>query len=250
MDPQTALAKQVTEYSNNQNAVGIRDFMANDPAQVRLQNDFRRYYRGVYELCIKAGETLGPGDAISNEDAGLCLIAFDDKEPWTTHRSYQVFKEKYAGLFGRARADRIVMCHVIAEAINAVIPSISNTLFARYKLTKYMLLYIVREIMETDELGKEMISFPEKFVRNDVERSRFKECILKVLGDTVIDLNQQVNEYGNDFDYRDKLRNEEWVKATKTEIVSLRLKLVKRGNIPSLAQQWNSLAPQSKGMTQ
>lgn len=250
VDPKTELSKQITEYSNNQNAIGARDFMANDRIQIRLQNEFERHYSGVYTLRIKTGEILGPGKEIDNEVAGLYLVAFEDKEPWTTHRSYQVFKEKYSGLFGHAHADKIVMCQVIAEAIQSALPSITKTLFAKYKLTKYMLMYILREIMEADPVGIEMIKAPEKFVRNEAERNRFRDCITTILGDTVTDLNQQVEELGDDFDYRDKLRDEKWVVHTKGEIVSIRLKLVRRGTLASLAHQWNSQTKQAKGTRQ
>jgi hypothetical protein len=241
IDTQSALAKQVTEFSNNQNEVGLRDFMANDAIQLRLQNEFRKYYAGIYDLNIKQGEMQAPGAVLSNELAGIYLIAFEDKEPWKTHRSYQVFKNKYMDLFGKVRADKIVMCHEIGEAITEVIPKITNSLLARYKLTKYLLMYLVREIMETDPLGMKMIERPEDFVRDEAARKAFRQCVLQILGDTVVDLNQHVAEYGENFDYRDKLRSDKWVKEAKVEIVGLRLKLVNRKTLPTLTQQWQKL---------
>src|SRR5206468_2492466 len=119
MEPTSALAKQITDFSNNQNGVKARDFMANNPMQIRLQNEFHNVYGGQYSFEIKRGEAKGPGTVISNEYAGLLLMAFDLKEPWATHRKYQVFEDRHADLFGRPEvtADRIVLCHVIAEAI-------------------------------------------------------------------------------------------------------------------------------------
>lgn len=41
VDPNSLLAQQITEYSNNQNGVRARDFKANSAPQVRLQNEFK-----------------------------------------------------------------------------------------------------------------------------------------------------------------------------------------------------------------
>jgi hypothetical protein len=115
-DPSSKMAEEITDYSNNQNAVRPRDFMANNPIQIRLQNEFADNYGGVYYFVIKRGETSKGGQAISNEDAGLLLMAFDLKEPWATHRKYQVFDEKHTALFARpdVTADHIVMLQVIS----------------------------------------------------------------------------------------------------------------------------------------
>jgi hypothetical protein len=71
------------------------------------------------------------------------------RERKATHRKYQVFEDKYADLFGRPEvtADRVVLCQVIVEAIDAALPNVKNQLFARYRLTRYMFLYVIRIIL-------------------------------------------------------------------------------------------------------
>lgn len=240
LEPASPLAKQVTEFSNNQNGVKPRDFMSNNPMQIRLQNEFRTEYGGQYAFEIKRGEAPGSGPVISNEDAGLFLMAFDLKEPWGTHRKYQVFEDKYADLFGRPEvtADRIVLCQVIVEAIDEALPSVKNQLFARYRLTRYMFLYIVRVILESDSLAQEILGNPGKFVRDKTSRDHFRECIRNVVGDVVVDLNAEVDEYGDDFDYRDKLRDSEWVGQLSRKVAADHLKLVKRNRIKSFQEEW------------
>jgi hypothetical protein len=240
MEPSSGLAKQVTEFSNNQNGVKARDFMANNLMQIRLQNEFLKDYDGQYSFQIKRGEAKGTGAAISNEDAGLLLMAFDLKEPWGTHRKYQVFEDKYADLFGRKEvtADRIVLCQVIAEAIDEALPSIENRLVARYLLTRYLILYAIRVILESDHLAPEILGNPRRFVRTQKARDHFRECVRKVVGDLVIDLNAEVKEYGEDFDYRDKLRDATWVAELSKKVVTDHLKLVKRRRIQSFEEEW------------
>jgi hypothetical protein len=242
MDPASTWAEMVTRFSNNQNAVKPRDFMANNRIQIRLQNEFLKLYRDRYAFEIKRGEILGRGTPISNEDAGLFLMAFDLKEPWATHRKYQVFEERHADLFGRPEvtADRIVLCQVIMEVVTAASSAIKNTLFGRYILTRYLILYIVREILENDDLGKQILTNPAMFVRADGDRGRFHDCVRLVIDDAVIDLNAEVEEYGEDFDYRDKLRDSDWVRKLSRKVVADNLKLVKRGRSQSFKDAWLS----------
>ena len=149
-DPRSALAQRVTQFSNNQNGVRPRDFKSNSPIQIRLQNEMHTLFPDQYYYEIKRGDEPGAGRKISNEDAGLYLRAFDLKEPWTTHRKYEVFEDKHSELFGRpsTTADRIVMLDLIVETIDAAIPEIENQLIGKYALARYLILYIVREILE------------------------------------------------------------------------------------------------------
>ena len=75
MDPASTQAADITQFSNNQNAVKSRDFKANHPIQIRLQNEFNEKYKGQYSFEIKRGESVNEGVVISNEDSGLYLMA-------------------------------------------------------------------------------------------------------------------------------------------------------------------------------
>jgi hypothetical protein len=245
VEPTSAWVKTITEISNNQNGVKHRDFMANDPKQIRLQNEFKLNYPGVYNLEIKQGEIKAPGKLISNEEAGLLLMAFDSKEPWATHRAYQVFEDKYSALFGRKEvtADRIVMCKVIAEAVDDALPEIKNQLVGKYKLTRYVLIYIVRNMLENDALAQEILTTPEKFVRNEDDRNRFRAAISRIVGDIIVDLNAELDDYGPDFAYRDRLRDSEWVRELSKEVVADHIKLTRRNRIQSFAEEWKAGTP-------
>lgn len=242
LEPASLIAKTITEFSNNQNVVKYRDFMANDPKQIRLQNEFRTNYAGEYELEIKQGEISEPGTVISNEEAGLLLMAFDSKEPWATHRAYQVFDEKYSVLFGRKEvtADRIVLCRVIAEAVDESLPKIKNQLVAKYRLTRYMLVYIIRMMLENDDLIQQVLTKPETFVRDKNDRDQFREIISRIVGDVVVDINAELDEYGPDFAYRDRLRDDKWVKELTRVVVTDHIKLINRNRIQSFSQEWES----------
>ncbi len=242
VEPNSSLAKQITEFSNNQNGVKPRDFMANSSPQIRLQNEFEKFYSGIYRYEIKRGEAPKDGELISNEDAGLYLMAFDLMEPWATHRKYQIFDDKHSELFGRPEvtADRIVLCQVLREEIDNVSRDITNSLLRKYVLTRYLLMYLIREILEKDTLGKRAIRNAKDFVRTEGKRNKFRKCIQTLLKDVMIDLNSEVEDAGDDFDYRGKLRDEDWVFHLGKTIVTGYQKQVSRKRITSFSQDWEA----------
>lgn len=241
VDVNSELSSDITRISNNQNGVKPRDFKSNSPIQIRLQNELHDLYEGQYFFEVKRGETHIDRVVISNELAGLQLMSFDLKEPWGTHRKYKVFDDKYSEIWGRpeVNADRLIMCHEIMEVINASKDQINNKLFAKYTLTRYIILYLIRCVLENDSCGIELIKDPMPFVRSEINRNYFKECINKMVSDIIVDINGEVDEYGADFDYRGKIREEAWVKDLKQKIVNNYLKLVKRNRIDSFCIEWN-----------
>lgn len=240
VDPTSKLSASITSYSNNQNGVKARDFKSNNTIQIRLQNEFRENYLDQFAYEIKRGEPTQTGESISNEEAGLCLIAFDLKLPWTTHRKYQVFDEKYSDIFCRpeVNADRIVLCYTLENVIKRIIPTISNQLFAKYAITRYAILYMLRTILEKDVVGKQIIQNPEKFVRDINKRNLFVALISRVVNDMVIDINAEIAELGDDFDYRGKLRDKDFVGKLTKDVVGSYEKLVSRNRIKPLSEEW------------
>ena len=137
-------------------------------------------------------------------------------------------------------ADRVVLLAVIMDAINDVVPKITNTLVGKYAITRYLLLYIVRAIMESDNMFNDVSSNPEKFVRVCNDRDHFKKCVLTILDDIVIDLNSELDQEGEVFYYRDGLRDEKWVNDMTRRIVADHSKLVARRRISSFADEWKT----------
>ncbi len=231
--PLSQLSEMVTRFSNNQNGVKARDFKSNNHIQIRLQNEFNEIYGDEFFFEIKRGENSGDSDVITNEIAGQYLMAFDLKTPWATHRKYQIFEDKHSDLFGRpiVNADRILFCHVITTVITQQQDSLTNALFAKYALTKFFILYILRLIFESREDSKLIIKSPKTFIREPDSRRCFSAAIEKLLAEVITDLNAEIDQLGEDFDYRGKLRDEDWCKKLAHEIAATHIKLVARGRI-------------------
>lgn len=236
------LSKTITHYSNNQNGVKARDFKSNNSIQVRLQNEFKDQYGGEYFYEIKRGEANTATTSISNELAGILIMSFDLREPWGTHRKYQVFDDKYSDIFGRPEvtAHRILMLFLMDRIIISKLSSISNKLVAKYELTRFAILFVLRQIFENDNKGKDLLLKPNIFVKDKVDRKNFIDATTTIINDIIIDFNGEVENFGEDFDYRSKLRDENWVKKLSQEIVSSYLKQVSRNRIESFESEWNS----------
>ena len=96
IEASSGLSEIVTTFSNNQNGVKARDFKSNNRIQIRLQNEIRNEYGTEFHFEIKRGEDNQGRKTITNELAGLYLLAFDLKRPWDTHRKYQIFEDEHA----------------------------------------------------------------------------------------------------------------------------------------------------------
>ena len=133
------------------------------------------------------------------------------------------------------------MCQVIREAIDAVLSEINNQLLAKYVLTRYLLMYLVRRVLDAEEFGCEVVRNPRVYVLNSVMRDKFRKLMTEIFHDIVTDLNSEVDEYGEDFDYRGRLRDDGWVKELTKDLVAMRKKLVRRGTIRGMAAEWQAL---------
>jgi len=235
------LSSQITEYSNSQNGVKARDFKSYNPIQVRLQNEFNDKFGKQFFYEIKRGESNLKGlEIISNEATGINLMSFDLKEPWGTHRKYQVFEDAYNKLFARPEvtAERVVFLYTLSNLIDGKMNDLDNKLIAKYALTKHAIMFIVRNILEKDQMGLELITDPTEFVNSKVKLTALSEVLLRVIDDVIIDFNAEVMDLEENFDYKSSLRDEEWVKALNKNIVTNYQKQVNRKRIPSFEEEW------------
>jgi len=235
------LSSQITEYSNSQNGVKPRDFKSYNQIQIRLQNEMKDKFGSDYLYEIKRGGTNPNGlQVISNEEMGVYLMSYDLEEPWNTHRKYQVFEDAYNTLFARpeVNAARLVFIQLLNQTISEKMSDIENELIARYALTKYALMYISKGIMSNDETGQALIQNPQQFVETKEKRKIIKEALLVIIDDIVIDLNAEVSDLADDFDYKSSLRNDDWVKKLNRNIVTNYLKQVKRKRISTFKEEY------------
>jgi hypothetical protein len=196
------LARKITEYSNNQNAIKPRDLRSNHTLMTRLQAEMENV-SNVYFFEIKRGEKC-PKDkiVISNEAAGRALLAIDLQEPWSCHQIYKIFDEKYAEIFGRQEVNAARVIHVIniMGVIEEHLDAITLKPLAHYALTKYFLASVLSQILRNYEKSLEIMREPAKLPK---ERACdfYKKCHA-IVANLIIDLNYEVKEKGLGFDYK------------------------------------------------
>ena len=231
------LSRKITVNSNNQNAIKPRDLKATNEVQIRLREEFSRVEDGRYELEIKRGQEQKEGTLlITNEEAGRLLLAFDLMEPEACHQVYKLFDDKYADIFARpaVTAYRIIFLHLIMERIQKVMPNINYRPLSRYGLTRFFLLSVVAELISADEVTSEFARNPKKLF-DQGKVAKFMDAVESVLQAVVIDLNFEVEDMGDQFDYKGDLKSPHKIKDLRSKLLRSYEKDVARKKSDSLA---------------
>ena len=241
------LTEKITHHSNNQNPINARDLQSNSTIQRRLQNEFLAAYAGEVFYRIKRGEPDQAVQVIDNDEAGRLLLAFDRKEPWTCHQSYKILDELHAEIFARpeVNADRIVAVADLHSKIVECMQDVENRMLASYRLTQYFLLYLLRQALELDEVGRDFCANTGHFIHATNGRERLRICTERIVKDIIIDLNAEVREreeIGQPFDYKRELKSPNPVRELSRSIIPQYQKAVSRGRACSFGIEWKNSA--------
>jgi len=200
-----ALARRITENSNNQNAIKPRDLRSNHAIQLRLQKEMNDA-SGHYFFEIKRGEQAPTGaKVITNDEIGRAFLAFDVQEPWSAHQIYKVFDEKYAEIFGRPEvtAQRVIFLHRLMDVVDQSLPKLKNRPMASYTLTRYFMLYLLSEILRDNDASRPYVANPA--LLTELQMEEFLGKCTEILKTVVVDLN--VESKSVDFDYKSILKS-------------------------------------------
>lgn len=235
------LTDQITFRSNNQNAIKARDLRSNHAIQTRLKKEVETASNSKLFYEIKRGENPGGKEVLSNEDAGLFLLAMDLGEPWSCHQKYKIMDESHAKIFGRpnVNGEKIVLFRkCFSEAIGAL-TEIDDQAFAGYNLTKYFLAYAVAEIMKTSDEARPYMIAPEGIVQGG-QADKFAKLFGEIAETTALDLNviyAEEKEEKPDFDFKSELKSPNWCRTQMTALKTAFLKDVKRKKAPAIDTQ-------------
>lgn len=242
------LSEKITQNSNNQNAIKARDLKSNNPIQERLKKEVQAlsFSKIVYE--VKRGEANKGKVAISNESAGLALLAMDIGEPWSCHQKYKVMDDSHSKIFGRSDVTgaKVIALVQALDAIESVLDEFDDTLFGHYTLTKYFLAYVVSEIIKNDPLGRELFSDFKNLLGKGCLND-FLAAFKELASTTVDDINAEVQELKEDdnFDYKKDLKSPKWCKATCAKMKASYSKDVKRKKAKSVSEIFQPLLQSS-----
>lgn len=244
LDPATDLAAMITRNSNNQNAIGARDLQSNSVIQKRLKEDFRRSFDHQFGYEIKRGEPADSDRMITNEEAARVLLAFDLEQPWTCHQSYRYFDDLHSEIFGRpvVNAKRIVGLIAVRDAVEASLEKLENQLAAYYSVTPYFVMYLVKQALQLDPLGKKFCHDPGQFVEDRGFEAVVK-TVRQISDDLIVDLNAELaerEEAGKPFDHKRELKSANAVRALRGDILPSYEKAVNRKRASSFTEEWET----------
>jgi hypothetical protein len=252
ISPETPLALKITDHTNNQNGTTARDLQSNSHIQTRLQKEVNAQ---GYRYRIKRGEHLEWDDSekvIENDLAARILLAFDLKQPWACHQTYRLFDELHADIFGRPDVNgiRVIATYRLYEHVIDRLDLFKNQLFARYTITRFLMLFLLREILETDSAGLRFCGEPGYFVKSRKRRKRFDGCMAKLTKVVVRLLDAEVNRRDGDvkspFDYKRELKSPNDVRKLAGIIVSHYQLTVDSNLTPTFTSLWKKSKKKAK----
>ena len=233
----TALSKKITVNSNNQNAIKPRDLKSTNNIQLRLKEDFRNAFNGNYDFEIKRGQESSSGaTVITNEEAGRLLLAFDLMQPESCHQVYKLFDDKYSDIFARPEVDsyRIVLLSRIMECVVEAMSEITYKPLSKYGLTRFFLLSIVSELVRSSAETKRFFNDPKVIFEENL-LDRFLNGVREILNSIVVDLNYEVEDAGDQFDYKSDLKSPAKIRELQSKLLRSYEKDVKRGKAKALS---------------
>lgn len=234
------LSRQITQISNNQNAIKPRDLRSNHQIQTRLKREFENVAFESYVLEVKRGEDNSGKMVISNEEAGRLLLAFDLSEPWACHQIYKVFDELYTRIFGRpeVNARRIIFMSLVMEVVRKALNQIENQPFSSYTLTRFFLLDVVASVLRNDAVAKTFVLDPSPLLSDASKRTKFFSILENIVSGVVVDLNYEVKQNGEGFDYKSLLKSQKECRELNSKLTATLARDVARGKAETFAGQW------------
>ena len=116
-----------------------------------------------------------------------------------------------------------------------------NQLFARYNLTKFLILYLIREALETDKVGREFCLNPSPFLEEEQGRDRLRKCMESLVKSVIRPLDNEVsrlNKPPDVFDYKRQLKSPKAVDGIRATVISHYQVILDNEYAAPFSKQW------------
>lgn len=226
------LSDMVTYYTNNQNAISLKDLKSNDRHQQEIQTQFFEIFQNKILYSIKSGEdTSKYQEIIPNDFASQLITSFYLKTPSLTHQKTQNFTDNYNQIFDRnVDAYYIYLLNQMYKAIDSKINEIDHLGIRSYKITRFFFMYLFRLIFEKDKVGNEFITSPKAFYEK-YKKKNLIDAFGKLFCLVAPDFNfliAEIEKTEGFFDYKNELRNNDRVNDIAGKLIKEYLKSVNR----------------------
>ena len=219
-----SLSELITNYSNNQNSISMRDLRSNDTIQKRLISQFEAL-DSDHNLKItyvpKRGKPI-PGDYsdITSDYAAQLITACYLNKPYDTHLKTSMFDAKYTTIFNRnITASRLYLYYKMHELLKAELDKINDQKIATYGLGQFAILNIIFEILSSNDVTSVLINDPDIYFTEQDQYDRFfiklYDLVIKVFNHVVRNLQTQ-----EDFIYKNYFKNKDKVENLISDVTS------------------------------
>lgn len=134
------LTNKITQRSNNQNAITMRDLRSTDAKQRQLADEFETLFGNKVTYDIRRGDKDRAEIVIPNDLAAQEIVSMYLMEPWDGHKKTELFEKKYDAVFSAAiHAQHVYLGHLVYQAAIANRAGIEDPSVASYQLTAFCL---------------------------------------------------------------------------------------------------------------
>lgn len=248
VEPDSELAKKITDHTNNQNGITARDLQSNSLVQTRLQAEIHKKIPS-FRYRIKRGEhpEWPKESVIENELLARIILAFDLNRPEAWSQNYKLFDDLHSEIFGRkeVNADRAIFLYDCYNVTLQQLEELDDKLFGKYVLTRWLVLLLLKEALTTDELGRKLFVNPGTFLASENGRERIRICVAHVTLNVVRLLNGEINRQKKSesgyFDYKRDLKNKEYIANMVSKIIPFYQIMLDGGLTENFSNKWNSV---------
>jgi hypothetical protein len=229
-----SLTELIAYRTNNQNSISLRDLSSNDDIQIQLKAEFDHLFGPDVTYTIKRGDQV-PVREFSNEYAGQLLLALYACQPWNSHQKYRIFGDLQSQIYRYGiTAYHIRLAHILSEIVGGAIQAITFERVRKYSLTKFVLLYLVGEMLRKSPDGKNLLENPVIYLSTQTCKNDKQDDVIKQVGDlahlAVAELNYFIEEHGGEaYDYKSEFKSPRPVEAFRNEALKGYEKDVYRG---------------------
>jgi len=226
------LVKKITYFTNNQNAISIKDLRSNDLVQKSIQKQFEILFENKILYKRKRGEDESGFDEVIEKDfAAQIITAFYLKKPQNTHLLNKLFGEDYNKIFSRnINAEKIYLGYLIYNIISKNSNLLNNEKIRNYGLALFFFSHVIANLLEEDILGRKILENPKKYVIE--EKIQLIKSIKKIWELITPDINFEIEEYtaqkDNFFDYKNVFKNSEFIEYMASKIKTAYIRITRR----------------------